>query len=150
MSARTIVEQTRQPLSATAADAVVKMFAELREEFDREVAAAADEGGWKSARDAWLGRKSGVLSQITDNWLKPAAPELKRAVGQQLNELKSHVESVLAERQIAIEAAAESGVQAQCGIPSCRRFPTDRCHSSPSISRYRRRRVEVLMEGRSR
>jgi len=113
MSARTIVEQTRQPLSATAADAVVKMFAELREEFDREVAAAADEGGWKSARDAWLGRKSGVLSQITDNWLKPAAPELKRAVGQQLNELKSHVESVLAERQIAIEAAAESGVQAR-------------------------------------
>jgi phenylalanyl-tRNA synthetase alpha chain len=113
MSARTIVEQTRQPLSATTADAVVKMFAELRETFDREVAAATDEAGWKSARDAWLGRKSGVLSQITDNWLKPALPELKRAVGQQLNELKSHVESVLAERQVAIEAAAESGVQAR-------------------------------------
>jgi phenylalanyl-tRNA synthetase alpha chain len=113
MSARTIVEQTRQPLSATTADAVVKMFAELRNEFDREVAAATDVAGWKSARDAWLGRKSGVLSQITDNWLKPAAPELKRAVGQQLNELKSHVESVLAERQVAIEAAAEQGVQAR-------------------------------------
>ena len=113
MSARTIVEQTRQPLSATTADAVAKMFAELREEFDREVRAAADETGWKSARDAWLGRKSGVLSQITDNWLKPASPDLKRAVGQQLNELKSHVESVLAERQVAIEAAAESGVQAR-------------------------------------
>ena len=39
------------------------------------------------------------LTLITDNWLKPASPELKRVVGQELNKLKAHVEQVLVERQ---------------------------------------------------
>jgi phenylalanyl-tRNA synthetase alpha chain len=54
-----------------------------------------DESAWKTLRDAWLGRKSGVLSLIGDNWLKPASPELKRIVGQELNKLRPHVEGVL-------------------------------------------------------
>jgi phenylalanyl-tRNA synthetase alpha chain len=89
------------------------MFAELRAEFDRELSAATDEANWKSVRDAWLGRKSGVLSYVTDNWLKPAAPDLKRVVGQELNQIKAHVESALAERQVAIEASAETAAQAR-------------------------------------
>jgi phenylalanyl-tRNA synthetase alpha chain len=55
----------------------------------------------------WLGRKSGVLTQITENWLKPATAELKRAVGQQLNELRAHVETQIEARRAAIEAGAE-------------------------------------------
>ncbi len=54
-----------------------------------------------------------MLSQITDNWLKPAPPELKRVVGQELNKLKAHVESALAEREKAIEAAAEQAAAAR-------------------------------------
>ena len=107
MAAKTIVEQTREPLAATAPDTVVKMFADFSAAFNRELAAAADEAAWKGVRDGWLGRKSGILSQITDNWLKPAAPELKRVLGQELNQLKAHVESALTGRQAAIEASAE-------------------------------------------
>ncbi len=88
-------------------------FAELRAAFDCEAAAANDEAAWKAFRDAWLGRKSGALTLITDNWLKPAPPELKRAVGQALNELRAHVEMVVAERHAAIEAAAEQAVLAR-------------------------------------
>jgi phenylalanyl-tRNA synthetase alpha chain len=106
-------KQTLAQLGVNAPDAVVKMFANLCATFDREISAAADESAWKSMRDAWLGRKSGVLSQITDNWLKPAPPELKRVVGQELNQLKSHVESVLADRQAAIEAAADQAATAR-------------------------------------
>jgi phenylalanyl-tRNA synthetase alpha chain len=113
MAAKTIVEQTREPLVATAPDAVVKMFADFCAAFDRELSAAADEAAWKSVRDVWLGRKSGILSQITDNWLKPAAPQLKRVVGQELNQLKAHVESALADRQAAIEASAEQTATAR-------------------------------------
>ena len=58
-------------------------------------------------RDAWLGRKSGVLAQITDNWLKPAPPDLKRAVGAGLNELRAHVESQIESRRQAIESGAD-------------------------------------------
>ena len=54
-----------------------------------------------------------MLTQITDNWLKPATPELKRAVGQALNELKAHVEAALESQRAAIEAAAEQAALAR-------------------------------------
>ena len=75
--------------------------------------AARDEIGWKSLRDAWLGRKSGRAHANHRNWLKPAKPELKRAVGQALNELKAHVETALESRRAAIEAAAEQAALAR-------------------------------------
>jgi hypothetical protein len=93
---------------AAAAGEVPRLFAELRAEFDRAAAGVSDEAAWKAFRDAWLGRKSGVLTRVTDNWLKPAAPELKRAVGAALNELRAHVESVVASRRDAVEHAAEA------------------------------------------
>ena len=92
-------KQTLAQLGVNSPEKIPEMFAEFRAEFDRELSAATDDANWKSVRDAWLGRKSGVLSQVTDNWLKPAAPDLKRVVGQELNQLKSHVETALAERQ---------------------------------------------------
>jgi phenylalanyl-tRNA synthetase alpha chain len=113
MPEKPIIEQTRGHLPATTGDAVVKVFAELREGFDHVIAAAADETSWKFVRDAWLGRKSGVLSLVTDNWLKPAPAELKRAVGQQLNELKAHVEAGLEGKRCEVEAAGEQGAQAR-------------------------------------
>ena len=95
------------PLDAATPEQVAARFGELRARFDRDAAATADENGWKSLRDAWLGRKSGLLTQVTDTWLKPSKPELKRAVGQALNELKAHVEAALESRRAAIEASAE-------------------------------------------
>ena len=92
-------KQTLALLGVNSPEKIPAMFAELRAEFDRELSAATDDANWKSVRDAWLGRKSGVISQVTDNWLKPAAPDLKRSVGQELNQIKAHVESALAERQ---------------------------------------------------
>jgi phenylalanyl-tRNA synthetase alpha chain len=100
------VRQVLQPLDAATPEQVAARFGELRERFDRDAAGATDENGWKSLRDTWLARKSGVLTQITDTWLKPSKPELKRAVGQALNELKAHVEVALESRRVAIEAAA--------------------------------------------
>lgn len=84
------------------------LFAELRVRFDAEFAAASNETSWKSLRDGWLGRKSGVLAAITDNWLKPASPELKRGVGAALNELRGHVEASIEERRLAIEGGGET------------------------------------------
>jgi phenylalanyl-tRNA synthetase alpha chain len=95
------------PLDARTPEQVAGHFGELRKQFDQDVAGAADESGWKSLRDAWVGRKSGVLTQVTDTWLKPAKPELKRSVGQALNELKAHIEAALEARRSSIEASAE-------------------------------------------
>ena len=101
--------QTLAQIGATSAEAVSSQFAEMRRRFDEQAAVhSSDPESWRTFVVMWTGRKSGVLSQITDNWLKPATPELKRVVGQELNQLKSHVESVLAERQKIIERSAEA------------------------------------------
>ncbi|MCU1240145.1 MAG: phenylalanyl-tRNA synthetase, alpha subunit [Candidatus Acidoferrum typicum] len=89
------------------------LFADLRGRFDEECACACDESSWKQFRDTWLGRKSGVLTQITDNWLKPATQELKRVVGQELNQLRAHVESNIEERRKSIEAGADETASAR-------------------------------------
>jgi len=96
----------------TVPGAVAPLFADVRARFDHEISAVHDESAWKNFRDAWLGRKSGVLTQITDNWLKPATPELKRAVGAGLNELRAHVESQIEARRQAIESGAEQSALA--------------------------------------
>jgi phenylalanyl-tRNA synthetase alpha chain len=101
------------PLDAASPEQVAARFGELRARFDEEATHAADENSWKSLRDAWLGRKSGLLTLVTETWLKPAKPELKRAVGQSLNEFKAHVEAVLESRRAAIEAAAETSALAR-------------------------------------
>ena len=101
------LDKTLAVLGVTDAAQVVARFAEVRDLFDGQFQTVHDESEWKLFRDRWLGRKSGVLTQITDNWLKPATPELKRAVGQKLNELRAHVESQVEARRVAIEAGAE-------------------------------------------
>jgi phenylalanyl-tRNA synthetase alpha chain len=111
-SASTTAAQTLTALGATQPDKVAPLFAQIRSRFDADSAAIHDESAWKTFRDAWLGRKSGVLAQITDNWLKPASPDLKRAVGAGLNELRSHVESQIESRRVAIESGADQSALA--------------------------------------
>ena len=94
-------------LGVTKPEEVAQLFAGLHGRFDEECACANDESSWKHFRDAWLARKSGILTQITDNWLKPSAQELKKHVGAALNELRAHVETKIEERRMAIESGAE-------------------------------------------
>jgi len=88
-------------------------FAEVREAFDTQALQNADPAHWDLLRNSWMSRKSGVLTMIVENWLKPAKPELKRAVGQALNELKAHVEASLEARRAALESAAEQVASAR-------------------------------------
>jgi phenylalanyl-tRNA synthetase alpha chain len=106
-------EKTLAALGVTQPEQVAALFAEVRARFDSESTAVHDETGYKQFRDAWLGRKSGVLSAITDNWLKPATPELKRAVGAGLNELREHVDAQIEARRVAIECGAEQAAIAK-------------------------------------
>ena len=101
------VRRSLESIRASAPEHVENLFAELRTTFDTQATEVKSAEEWKQLRDIWLGRKSGVLSAVTDNWLKPAAPELKRAVGAALNQLRGHVENVIEERRSAIEASAD-------------------------------------------
>ena len=99
-------EKTLAALGVTQPEQLAPLFAEIRARFDAESAAVRDEATFKQFRDAWLGRKSGVLAGITDNWLKPATPALKRAVGAGLNELRSHVDPQIEARRAAPRKAS--------------------------------------------
>jgi phenylalanyl-tRNA synthetase alpha chain len=104
-------EKTLAELGITRPEQVPALFSEIRSRFDDEASKDFIEVLWQEWKIEWLGRKSGVLSMITDNWLKPAAPELKRAVGAALNELRSHVETKVEERRQTIEASGESALR---------------------------------------
>jgi phenylalanyl-tRNA synthetase alpha chain len=72
---------------------------ELREAKDRLLAALAEDLGtiqseseWKTIRDKWLSRKSGLMNDVT-GWLRAAPNDRKRDVGATVNELKAAVES---------------------------------------------------------
>jgi phenylalanyl-tRNA synthetase alpha chain len=106
-------DKTLAALGVTQPEQLAALFGEIRTRFDAESAAVHDEAAFKNFRDAWLGRKSGVLASITDHWLKPATQELKRVVGAGLNELRLHVDAQMEARRAAIESGAEEAALAK-------------------------------------
>ena len=106
-------EKTLADLGVESTDKVALLFADVRSRFDSQISGPLDPTSWEILKQGWTGRKSGILTLIGDNWLKPASPELKRAVGQELNKLKAHIESGLEARRAAIESGAESAAAAK-------------------------------------
>jgi phenylalanyl-tRNA synthetase alpha chain len=111
-----MIDSTKQTLAQLGVDSSEKVssqFAELRAAFDRDAAQDIDSIDPEITRVNWLGRKSGVLTEITENWLKPAAKDIKPAVGQGLNALKAHIEERLGALTAAKEAAQEKTAAAR-------------------------------------
>src|SRR6267143_4505988 len=104
------IEQTLQQLGVGSDEQVSALFVEIRQKFNEQEALRRKENDPVNLQQfwtIWLGRKSGVLTKITENWLKPSPPELKRIVGQELNSLKAHVEAVRTDQRTALESAAD-------------------------------------------
>jgi phenylalanyl-tRNA synthetase alpha chain len=100
-------DKTLRELGVDDAATVAELFTNERARFDLQLTnATADEANYTQLKNAWLGRKSGVLTAITENWLKTASPALKPAVGQALNELKRHIESSLESFRVAAEKSS--------------------------------------------
>jgi phenylalanyl-tRNA synthetase alpha chain len=79
--------------------ALEKAAAKLLSALETEAKAVASEADWKEFRDRWVGRKSGVLTQINETWLKAAPKDAKRAVGQCVNGIIVRVETVIGDEQ---------------------------------------------------
>jgi phenylalanyl-tRNA synthetase alpha chain len=91
------VRKTLAQLGVNDAQGVESLFAELRKIAEQERAELLSRGApdqsqreraCKALRDRWLARKGGFLSQVDENWLKPAGKELKPAVGRQFNNFR--------------------------------------------------------------
>ncbi len=74
----------------------------LRAEFETLIAAISDSAALQTLRDRFLGRKSGALSGLLKSLGQLAEAE-RRELGQELNALKSEIETRLEEAQARLE-----------------------------------------------
>ena len=65
---------------------------ELLAELEKDALTVTDDAKWKVFRDAWLGRKSGIVKQLNEVWLKTAPAQAKRVVGEQVNAIRERIE----------------------------------------------------------
>jgi phenylalanyl-tRNA synthetase alpha chain len=109
--------QTLAQLGVTTPEGVAEKFADVREHFDLQtdpsLAPNQDVSWWDAKRTAWVGRKSGVIARIGENWLKPASNVIKPSVGKALNELRQHVDARLEQLRLAVEASSEQAAVAR-------------------------------------
>jgi phenylalanyl-tRNA synthetase alpha chain len=89
-------------LSAFDDDSLLAAFAQLEQQARTAAAAVSNEADVEAFRLQWLGRKQGLLNDVSSRWLKSAPVEAKKALGQRFNALKATVEQLL-------DAAAGSG-----------------------------------------
>jgi len=99
-------ETTLAALGVTEPGQVALLFAQLLAQANADLEAAHSADTFEKFRVDWFGRKSGVLTLVGDNWLKPASQELKPAVGQELNKFKAQLEARMEARRAAIESGA--------------------------------------------
>ena len=104
-------KKTLAELGADSPEKVANLFGDLGRLFDQQSAEHSsrnDPEEWRVFVLAWTGRKSGILTLVGENWLKPASKELKPVVGQNLNGLKAHVEALLTGIGAHIQGVGES------------------------------------------
>src|SRR5580692_9055194 len=96
-------------------DSLLDEFKNLDDRFEQDCTAVlSDPTAWTALRDKWLGRKSGILTRIKENWLeKTANRELKRQVGQSFNERRLRVTARIEELHASLDAVAEQSALAR-------------------------------------
>ena len=80
-----------------------QFFAQLEAEARQAAAGLGSPEAIENFRLDWLGRKNGRLKQLSDQWLKSAAAEQKREIGQRFNALKTLVDGLLEAGLMEIE-----------------------------------------------
>jgi phenylalanyl-tRNA synthetase alpha chain len=106
-------EKTLAQLGVRTPEAIRALFTELREKANKEQRWIDQPDKFEQFRVKWIGRKSGILTQVTENWLKPLDADLKRVVGQVLNEFRSHLQSLVDQAQHDLDARAGQAADAR-------------------------------------
>jgi phenylalanyl-tRNA synthetase alpha chain len=89
---------------------------DLKTQFTADLAAVATDADLKALRDKYLGRKGGAVAGLMKA-LGAASPEERPALGQQINELKQHIEAGLDERAAALSATRRPAGSVDVTLP---------------------------------
>ena len=112
----------------------------LREAFQAQLSAATTEQALKGLHDAFLSRKSGTLTEQMKK-LGALPPEERRAIGAQLNALKSEIEAALEARRAAAEMSRAPANAVDVTLPG-RTLPMGRVHP---LMRVRQQVEDIFM-----
>ena len=77
-----------EQLGVSSQAGVDALFSELRSAADAESAQIRGAESLEAFRVKWLGRRDGISSRISENWLKPAPPVMKKFVGAGLGRVR--------------------------------------------------------------
>ena len=103
--------------------ALDRAFAALEKQARDEASALGEPETVEAFRLRWLGRKQGLLNEISSRWLKVAPAEAKKALGQRFNAFKTLVEGLL--EQAAGTGPSEAALAAEAidiTLPGTRRL----------------------------
>jgi phenylalanyl-tRNA synthetase alpha chain len=104
-------------LTDYSAAAMEKAAAECLRACADEATAVRSDAELKVFRDRWIGRKSGILTQINDLWLRAAPKESKHDVGMCANEVKTRIMEIIDRVRVEVGVrAVVSRVQAQLTV----------------------------------
>jgi phenylalanyl-tRNA synthetase alpha chain len=101
--------------------ALEKAAAECVRACESEASSVGDDAALKAFRDRWVGRKSGVLTQINDLWLKGAPKDAKREAGIRVNELKARVQSIVEGARVSRSDTGGDAERIDISLPGIRR-----------------------------
>jgi phenylalanyl-tRNA synthetase alpha chain len=90
-----MMNETIPNLTAFDEAALDEAFATLKKQAINAASALGTPEAVEAFRLQWLGRKQGLLIEISGRWLKAAPPEAKKLLGQRFNELKKLVDDLL-------------------------------------------------------
>jgi phenylalanyl-tRNA synthetase alpha chain len=117
-----IVAYTAPKLTDYSATALEAAAAECLAACRSEAAEVRTDAEWKTFRDRWMARKSGILTQINDLWLKGAPKEAKREAGIRVNALKARIQELVESPKVAAAGAASlRSQQVDISLPGMRR-----------------------------
>jgi phenylalanyl-tRNA synthetase alpha chain len=101
--------------------ALEKSAAECIAACQQESSTVRSESDLKSFRDRWLARKSGILTEINDNWLKGAPKEAKREAGIQVNALKARITQIVEGAHVSAASGSVEVDSVDITLPGIRR-----------------------------
>jgi phenylalanyl-tRNA synthetase alpha chain len=88
----------------------------LKQQFERDLAAASSEPDLRALRDRYLARKGGVLSTLLKE-VASAPVAARPALGRDANQLKQHIDAQLAERLAQAAARRPAGDAIDVSLP---------------------------------
>jgi len=106
------------------------------------VASSTKTADLKVFRDRWLARKNGIVTQITELWLKLAPPDAKGEVGRRVNAVKAEVERYVGETQERVELFAR---QSTAALESLGRLDSNL--QTLKTSELERARLDITLPG---